>query len=82
MTSNNSEFSKVESSKTTNQLNKEKNNDMNESSSATTNDVPSFGWSDYAERVNGRFAMIGFLAILFIETISHSGFLQWAGLVP
>ena len=27
--------------------------------SATTNDVPAFGWSGYAERVNGRFAMVG-----------------------
>ena len=30
--------------------------------SATTNDVPAFGWSGYAERVNGRFAMVGFVA--------------------
>jgi len=28
--------------------------------SATTNDVPNFGWSPYAERMNGRFAMLGF----------------------
>ena len=28
--------------------------------SATTKDVPAFGWSAYAERINGRFAMIGF----------------------
>ena len=27
--------------------------------SATTSDVPAFGWSGYAERVNGRFAMVG-----------------------
>ena len=52
------------------------------STSATTTDIPSFGWSEYAERVNGRFAMIGFSAILIIESISHSGFLHWAGLVP
>ena len=50
--------------------------------SATTPDIPSFGWSEYAERVNGRFAMIGFSAIIIIETISHSGFLHWAGFVP
>ena len=31
--------------------------------SATTNDVPAFGWSGYAERVNGRFAMVGFVAV-------------------
>ena len=83
MTSNNSELSKVESSKTTAQANnEEEKNDIDISPSATTTDIPSFGWSEYAERVNGRFAMIGFSAILIIETISHSGFLHWAGLVP
>ena len=34
--------------------------------SATTNDVPAFGCSGYAERVNGRFAMVGFVAVLLI----------------
>jgi len=48
--------------------------------SATTNDVPDFGWSPYAERMNGRFAMLGFSAILLIETISGETFLHWAGL--
>jgi hypothetical protein len=48
--------------------------------SATTNDVPNFGWSPYAERINGRFAMLGFSAILLIETISGETFLHWAGL--
>ena len=51
------------------------------SHSATTNDVPSFGWSSYAERVNGRFAMIGFAAVLIIEVFSHEPFLRWAGLI-
>ena len=55
--------------------------DLN-STSATTTDIPSFGWSEYAERVNGRFAMIGFSAILIIEIFSNSGFLHWAGLTP
>ena len=50
--------------------------------SATTLDVPSFGWSGYAERINGRFAMVGFMAILLIESISGETFLHWAGLVP
>ena len=47
--------------------------------SATTSDYPEFGWSAYAERINGRFAMIGFLAILLIELLSHETFLSWAG---
>ena len=50
--------------------------------SATTGDVPEFGWSGYAERVNGRFAMVGFVAVLVIEAISGDTFLHWAGLVP
>ncbi len=50
--------------------------------SATTNDVPAFGWSAYAERVNGRFAMVGFVAVLVIEALSGDTFLHWAGLVP
>ena len=50
--------------------------------SATTNDVPAFGWSAYAERVNGRFAMVGFAAVLLIEALTGDTFLHWAGLVP
>ncbi len=50
--------------------------------SATTKDVPAFGWSGYAERVNGRFAMIGFAAVLLIEAFSRDTFLHWAGFVP
>ncbi|AAP99124.1 MULTISPECIES: chlorophyll a/b-binding protein [Prochlorococcus] len=82
MTSNNPELSKVESSKSESQENNDETNDVQMTPSATTPDIPSFGWSGYAERVNGRFAMIGFIAILLIETISKSGFLHWAGLVP
>jgi hypothetical protein len=50
--------------------------------SATTSDVPAFGWSAYAERVNGRFAMVGFVAVLLVEAFSGQTFLHWAGLVP
>ncbi|MFM2080809.1 MAG: hypothetical protein RLZZ219_1491 [Cyanobacteriota bacterium] len=49
--------------------------------SATTADVPAFGWSAYAERVNGRFAMLGFVAVLLVEALSGQTFLQWAGFV-
>ena len=50
--------------------------------SATTHDSPAFGWSAYAERINGRFAMLGFVAVLLIEALSGDNFLHWAGLVP
>ena len=50
--------------------------------SATTNEIPNFGWSTYAERINGRFAMIGFFAILLIELLTQeSSFLHWTGLL-
>ena len=39
-----------------------------------------FGWSSYSEITNGRFAMIGFLAIILIELISQQSFLKWAGI--
>ena len=53
----------------------------NLSPSATTNDIPEFGWSGYAERINGRFAMIGLIAILLVEAISKISFLEWAGIL-
>ena len=40
-----------------------------------------FGWSGYSEITNGRFAMLGFLAIILIELISHKSFLNWAGII-
>ena len=40
-----------------------------------------FGWSSYSEKTNGRFAMIGFLAIVVIELFSHQSFLKWAGIL-
>ena len=40
-----------------------------------------FGWSSYSEITNGRFAMIGFLAIVLIELFSKQSFLKWAGIL-
>ena len=40
-----------------------------------------FGWSQYSEITNGRFAMIGFAAIILIEIISKISFLEWAGII-
>ena len=40
-----------------------------------------FGWSSYSEITNGRFAMIGFLAIILIELFSQQSFLRWAGIL-
>ena len=40
-----------------------------------------FGWGKYSEITNGRFAMIGFTAIILIEIISNKSFLNWAGII-
>ena len=48
--------------------------------SIETEDKYKFGWSNYSEITNGRFAMLGFLAIILIELISQKSFLNWAGI--
>ena len=53
----------------------------NLSPSATTYDIPEFGWSGYAERINGRFAMIGLMAVLLVEAVNKISFLEWAGII-
>ena len=40
-----------------------------------------FGWSSYSEITNGRFAMLGFIAIILIELLSNQSFLKWAGIL-
>tara|TARA_Y100001968_G_scaffold1977_1_gene1689 strand:+ start:4115 stop:4357 length:243 start_codon:yes stop_codon:yes gene_type:complete len=63
------------------QTNQETINAAKMTPSATTPEIPSFGWSAYAERINGRFAMIGFTTVLLIEALSNQPFLSWAGLI-
>ncbi len=41
---------------------------------------PKFGFHDYAERLNGRAAMIGFVITLVIEYVTGKGLLTWLGL--
>tara|TARA_Y100001978_G_scaffold169026_1_gene157729 strand:+ start:57 stop:305 length:249 start_codon:yes stop_codon:yes gene_type:complete len=40
-----------------------------------------FGWGEYSEITNGRFAMIGFAAIILIEIISQKSFLDWVRII-
>ena len=63
-------------------------NDLKENSGLVTKenidddiDMYKFGWSSYSEITNGRFAMIGFLAIILIELFSQQSFLKWAGIL-
>ena len=51
-----------------------------EEQSIEIQDKYKFGWSNYSEITNGRFAMLGFLAIILIELISQKSFLNWAGI--
>ncbi|MBZ8179229.1 MAG: hypothetical protein SAL07_25725 [Oscillatoria sp. PMC 1051.18] len=41
---------------------------------------PKFGFNEYAERLNGRAAMIGFVLTLAIEYFTGQGLLSWLGL--
>ena len=83
----NSEVSNLE-----NESSKEKQKDSNylkdKTSDIKLNEKPidieneyKFGWSRYSEKTNGRFAMMGFLAIILIELFSQQSFLKWAGIL-
>jgi len=39
-----------------------------------------FGFNEYAERLNGRAAMVGFLLTVLIEYLTGQGLLTWLGL--
>jgi len=41
---------------------------------------PKFGFNEYAERLNGRAAMIGFMLMMIIEYVTGQGVLAWLGL--
>lgn len=40
----------------------------------------SFGFTDYSERLNGRFAMIGFVAMFLVEYSTHQTLVALAGI--
>ncbi len=41
---------------------------------------PKFGFNAYAELLNGRAAMIGFVLMIAIEYVTGQGLLAWLGL--
>ena len=43
--------------------------------------TPKFGFSQYAERLNGRAAMFGFASAVAIEYLTGKGALAWLGLI-
>ncbi len=38
-----------------------------------------FGFNEYAEKMNGRLAMIGFVSLLAFEVLTKHGLLDWLG---
>jgi len=41
---------------------------------------PAFGFTAYAEQINGRFAMLGFVILLLLELFTHQDLFTWLGL--
>ena len=62
-------------------INEETGDNKLDEKSIEIKDEYKFGWSSYSEITNGRFAMIGFLAIILIELFSKQSFLKWAGIL-
>jgi hypothetical protein len=40
-------------------------------------DKPGFGFTEYTEKLNGRLAMIGFVALIAIELFTGHGAIAW-----
>jgi len=70
----------VEQKKDSNYIDEQIREDKLDEESIEIKDEYKFGWSSYSEITNGRFAMIGFLAIILIELFSKQSFLKWAGI--
>ena len=71
----------IEEQKDPNQINEQIEDNKLDEKSIEIKDEYKFGWSSYSETTNGRFAMIGFLAIVLIELFSQQSFLKWAGIL-
>ena len=71
----------IEQQKDPNYINEQIEENKLEEKSTEIKDEYKFGWSSYSEITNGRFAMIGFLAIILIELFSKQSFLKWSGIL-
>ena len=71
----------IELEKDANYVNEQIRDNKLDEKSIEIKDEYKFGWSSYSEITNGRFAMIGFLAIVLIELFSKQSFLKWAGIL-
>ncbi|MBO8218269.1 chlorophyll a/b-binding protein [Prochlorococcus marinus] len=73
--------SSIENLQDSNYINEKTRDNKSDEKSIDIEDEYKFGWSSYSEITNGRFAMIGFLAIILIELFSQQSFLKWAGIL-
>ena len=71
----------VEQQKDSNYIDEQIREDKLDEESIEIKDEYKFGWSSYSDITNGRFAMIGFLAIILIELFSKQSFLKWSGIL-
>ena len=71
----------IEQQKNPNYIDEQIEDNKLDEKSIEIKDEYKFGWSSYSEITNGRFAMIGFLAIILIELFSKQSFLKWAGIL-
>ena len=71
----------IEQQKDPNHINEQIGDNKLDEKLIDIDDEYQFGWSSYSEITNGRFAMIGFLAIVLIELFSKQSFLKWAGIL-
>ena len=71
----------IEQKKDPNNINEQIEENKLDEKSIEIKDEYKFGWSSYSEITNGRFAMIGFLAIILIELFSKQSFLKWSGIL-
>ena len=71
----------IEQQKGRNYINEQVEDNQLDEKSIKIKDEYKFGWSSYSEITNGRFAMIGFLAIVLVELFSKQSFLKWAGIL-
>ena len=60
--------------------NREISPETSSSEESSNQPEPALGWTAYAEQINGRFAMIGFVGLLLLELLTGQGLLSWLGL--
>ena len=71
----------IEQQSDPNSINEQIEDNKLDEKSIEMKDEYKFGWSSYSEITNGRFAMIGFLAIILIELFCKQPFLKWSGIL-